>query len=369
MRKNFLAQCILVLASPVLLAAAAETPKPAEAATVSGNTTAANNSAAENPTRAAFLKLIDQPRVPLAPESKDLGEADGLQQYHFTFAAAQDQRVTGLLTEPAKRTGRLPVVIMLHGTGGKKEDLRAQMTAYAQVGFIAVAIDARYHGERAGGAAGSTAYQNAILAAWQKGGAHPFFYDTAWDVMRLVDYLDTRDDVDPKRLGLMGVSMGGIETYLTAAADPRIAVVVPFISLESFKWALDHDLWSHRTETIPLALSAAAQEAGVAQIDAAFVRKFYDKVAPGIYGQFDGPAMATLIAPRPMLAINGANDLRTPIEGVNECLDAAKPIYHAANADDRLVYIAQPNTAHAVKPESYVAAREWFVKWLKPEAK
>jgi fermentation-respiration switch protein FrsA (DUF1100 family) len=187
--------------------------------------------------------------------------------------------------------------------------------------------------------------------------------------MRLVDYLDTRDDVDPKRIGVMGVSMGGIETYLAAAADPRIAVVVPFISLESFKWALDHDLWSHRTETIPLALAAAAKEAGVTTVDAAFVRKFYDKVAPGIYGQFDGPSMITLIAPRPLLAINGANDLRTPPEGVNECLDAARPLYHAAKADDRLVYIAQPNTAHAVKPESYVKAREWFVQWLQPTTK
>jgi dienelactone hydrolase len=331
--------------------------------------TASASPLAENPTRTAFLKLIDQPRVPLAPEIKDLGEKDGLHEFHFTYAAAPDQRVTGLLTEPAKRADKLPVVIMLHGTGGKKEDLRAQMDAYAQVGFIAVAIDARYHGERAGGTTGSTAYQNAILAAWQKGSAHPFFYDTAWDVMRLVDYLDTRDDVDPKRIGVMGISMGGIETYLAAAADPRIAVVVPFISLESFKWALDHDLWSHRTETIPIALAAAAKDAGVTEVDAAFVRKFYDKVAPGIYGQFDGPSMITLIAPRPLLAINGANDLRTPLEGVNECLNAARPLYHAANADDRLVYIAQPNTAHAVKPESYVKAREWFVQWLQPTTK
>ena len=61
---------------------------------------------------------------------------------------------------------------------------------------------------------------------------------------------------------------GGIETYLTAAADPRIAAAVPFIGAESFRYALDHDLWSHRTETIPVALSGAAKDAGVARVDA-----------------------------------------------------------------------------------------------------
>jgi len=51
-----------------------------------------------------------------------------------------------------------------------------------------------------------------------------FFYDTVWDVMRLVDYLETRADVDTNRIGLTGISKGGIETCFTAAVDKRIAV-------------------------------------------------------------------------------------------------------------------------------------------------
>ncbi|HVS72300.1 MAG TPA: acetylxylan esterase [Phycisphaerae bacterium] len=43
-----------------------------------------------------------------------------------------------------------------------------------------------------------------------------------WDIMRLIDYLDTRADVDPQRIGIYGVSKGGIEAYLAAAVDPRI---------------------------------------------------------------------------------------------------------------------------------------------------
>jgi len=324
-------------------------------------------------TRAAFLKLIDRPKVAPAVEIKDTGEIHGVAHAHFTYASFGTQRVPGIWAKPAKVTGRLPVVIMLHGTGGKKEDFNAEMEKYAHAGFMAVAIDGPFHGERAPsakipGSEKNADYEAAILAAWRTGQGHPFFYDTVWDVMRLVDYLQTRDDVDPKRIGLMGVSKGGIETYLTAAADHRIAVAVPFIGAESFRYALDHDLWSHRTETIPIALSGAAKDAGVAKVDADFVRKFYDKVAPGIYSQFDGPAMIPLIAPRPLLIVNGELDLRTPKAGVDECLANAQPIYDAAKTPGALKFMAEPKTQHKVTPEGYQAGFDWFKQWLKPEA-
>jgi dienelactone hydrolase len=320
-------------------------------------------------TRAAFLKLIDRPKVPAAAEVHELGETGGVQHANFTYASEAGSRVPGIWAKPAGNTARLPVVIMLHGTGGKKEDMKEQMEKYAQAGFFAVAIDGPFHGERASPGAKSADYELAVLQAWRTGQGHPFFYDTVWDVMRLVDYLQKRDDVDPQRIGLMGVSKGGIETYLTAAVDPRIAAAVPFIGLESFRWALDHDVWSHRTETIQTAIDGAAKDLGVTKVDADFVRKFYDRVAPGIYGQFDGPAMLPLVAPRPLLAVNGEIDPRTPIAGIQECLDAAQPLYHAANADAALKLFEQPNTPHRVTPEGYQAGLDWFKQWLKPDAK
>ena len=108
----------------------------------------------------------------------------------------------------------------------------------ARRGFVAVAIDGRFHGERRRQPAD---YDAAILQTYRTGQGHPFLYDTAWDVMRLVDYLQTRHDVDPARIGLMGISKGGMETYLTAATDPRIRVAVPVIGVQSFRWALEHD--------------------------------------------------------------------------------------------------------------------------------
>jgi dienelactone hydrolase len=314
-----------------------------------------------------FLALIKKERVALAPETKELGEVDGLKHTGFSFATEPGQRVPGLWYQRADATGRRPVVIILHGTGGNKEGMKDLLTSYARAGFAAIAIDARHHGERSNAGKGKADYEAAIVRAWRTPGReHPFFFDSVWDVMRLIDYLETRDGVDAKRIGLIGISKGGIETYLTAAVDRRVAVAVPCIGVQSFGWALQNESWRSRIESIQGAADAAAKEAGVAKIDAAFVRKFYARVAPGIDAEFDGPAMLPLIAPRPLLVINGDSDARTPMPGLLQCIDAARAKYRQANALDRLQFVPQKNTAHKVTPEAHALAVEWFKLWLKP---
>jgi dienelactone hydrolase len=314
--------------------------------------------------RRDFLKLIERPRVDLAPKVEEPSTTNGLKLYHFSFAADARQRVPGFLLKSADSQGRRPVIIALHGTGGSKTDMLRLCRQFVARGFIAVAIDGRYHGERSPLGKGSAEYEAAILRAWHEPGEHSFFYDTVWDVMRLVDYLETRDDVDAKRIGLTGISKGGIETYLAAAMDERIAVAVPCIGVQSFHWALDNDAWQGRIGTIPNVFKAIATESGAS--NAAVVQKFYDRVAPGIYGEFDGPAMLPLIAPRPLLVINSDSDNHTPLPGVNECIKTARRTYHNAGADAQLAVRIQEHAGHQVKPESEREAIEWFVKWLKP---
>jgi fermentation-respiration switch protein FrsA (DUF1100 family) len=184
--------------------------------------------------------------------------------------------------------------------------------------------------------------------------------------MRLIDYLQSREDIDGSRIGVTGISKGGMETYLAAAVDPRIAVAVPVIGVQSFRWALDHDAWQSRAGTFQAALDGAASDAGIKAIDGGFVRKFYDRVVPGIYGEFDAPAMLPLVAPRPLLVINGDSDARTPLAGVQESAAAAERAYRAAGAQDRFVLHIQPRTGHAFTPTAEEAALEWFVRWLRP---
>jgi len=209
--------------------------------------------------REAFLKIIDRPRVDPAPEEQPpVTLAPGLDEIQFSYATDAQQRVPGLLVKQSATTGRRPTVIMMHGTGGKKEGELGLLKQYAGKGFIAVAIDGRYHGERAK----YGEYNAQIAHAFAEGGEHPLYYDTVWDAMRLIDYLQSRPDVDPARIGLMGFSKGGIETYFTAAVDPRVAVAVPCIGVQSFGWALEHDGWHGRVGTFSKAFTASFKQAG-----------------------------------------------------------------------------------------------------------
>jgi dienelactone hydrolase len=314
-------------------------------------------------TRAAFLKMIDRPRVPLAAEIAGKGVTDGIEHLSFTYAADASQRVPGLLFRPAGSKVKLPVVIVLHGTGGTRQSQAPLLQTLAGKGFVAIAIDGRYHGERSTHGTGSADYQAAMLRTYQTGKEHPFLYDTVWDTMRLIDYIETLPGADAARIGLIGFSKGGMETYLAAAVDPRIRVAVPCIGVQSFRWALENDSWHSRAGTFKVALDSAANEKGVPAADAAFLRHFYDRVAPGIYSDFDGPAMLPLIAPRPLLTINGELDARTPMPGLLLCFEAAKKAY--ASAPAHFETIIEEKTGHAVTPAAQAAAIAWFERWLK----
>jgi dienelactone hydrolase len=315
--------------------------------------------------RADFLRVIGHPRVALNPQVEPMSATNGISEFHFSFSADAGNRVPGILIEPENVSEKLPVVICLHGTGGGTANMAALCRKLAGRGFIAVAIDAPYHGERKTGK-GETDYDNAIVRAWHGSGEHPFFYDTVFDVMRLVDYLQTRDDVDANRIGLIGISKGGVETYLAAAVDPRISVAVPCIGMQSFSWALKNNDWQGRIGTIQPAFNAIVKSENITNANSTFVKKFYDRVAPGIDSEFDGPQMIALIAPRPLLMINSDSDNHTPLPGVEECIAAAQKIYSADNATNNFAVIIQKNTGHKVLPTSERAAIDWFVKWLKP---
>ena len=146
----------------------------------------------------------------------------------------------------------------------------------------------------------------AIARAFKTGEGHPFYYDTAWDVMRLIDYLATRKDVDAARIGLTGISKGGIETYLTAAADHAHRRRRALHRRAEFQVGAGQRpvARAHRDHSGRASMRRRAT-AGKSARSVDFVREFYARVVPGIDGQFDGPAMLALIAPRPLLVING----------------------------------------------------------------
>lgn len=189
--------------------------------------------------RQALARQLERPKVALDPKFATVPAA-ALVVEQGTFVSEPGKRVPSLIVRPATAAGARPAVVMLHGTGGTKEQMRDWLDGFAARGYIAMAIDARYHGAWVeGGAQGSRQYNDAAIAAWrsQPGASreYPFWYDSAWDVVRAVDYLTARPDVDASRIGVVGISMGGIQAYLAAAIDSRIAAVVPLIATQSLR--------------------------------------------------------------------------------------------------------------------------------------
>jgi dienelactone hydrolase len=324
--------------------------------------------------KAAFLKLLDRPRVdPDVKSDAPKNLQDGFLLEHLTFASQKKadgtyERVPVLILKPENAKGKLPAVIVLHGTGGSANGMVPVMKELAKKGIIGVAIDARYHGQRVGGVKGAAAYNEAITRAWKtKPGEpmeHPFYYDTCWDLWRLVDVLSARDDIDAGRLGMIGFSMGGIETWLAAAVDDRIKVAVPAIGVQSFRYSLENHQWQGRANTIKLAHMVAAKDLGEPAVNQKVCRALWNKVIPGITEQFDCPSMLRLFAGRSLLIVGGTKDGNCPYGGAKIAIASAERAFHEAKARDHLrVLIA--DVGHTVTPDQRAAALDWFARWLK----
>ncbi len=354
---------LVAAASIALLAAGAATHAPA--APESGGAT-----------RKAFRAMLDRPRVDLKPEVR-VDAAAGAETEFTTergrFRSEATESVPFLVYKPLAKPGshdRVPAVIVLHGTGGTKEGTRDTLKELAARGILALAIDARYHGERVpGGAHGAREYNEAIIRAWRekdpKRQEHPFYYDTVYDLWRTVDYLRSRPDVDRNRVGMIGFSMGGIQTWLAAAGDERVAVVAPLIGVQSLRWSLENERWHARAGTIQAAHEAAAKDLGESKVNARVCRVLWSKIVPGITDRFDCPRMLAAIAPRPLFIANGEKDPNCPIEGARIAFAAAEEAYRAKNASDRLKIDIAQGVGHAVTPDQRRQAFDWLARWLR----
>lgn len=287
------------------------------------------------------------------------------------FYSEKEEKVPLLIYKPiSKKKEKLPVVICLHGTNGNKDMavIKNLLYRFSKLGFMAVAIDGRYFGDRVKSDSGQNNYEKAIINAWKNKDStqqkHPLFYDTVYDIWKLVDYLVARPDVEPLRIGMMGISKGGIETWLAASVDTRIKVAVPVIATQSFKWSLENDRWHGRSKTIWNAHVEAAYDLGDTSVNTENVRKFWNKILPGITDEFDCPSMIRLFAPRPLLLLNTENDENCPLQGAQLAFDAATAAYKSKNALDKLKIDIEPNQPHRFTPKHIEMTIEWFKKWL-----
>ncbi|KAL3701290.1 hypothetical protein R1sor_019312 [Riccia sorocarpa] len=295
--------------------------------------------------------------------------APELQEEKFTLLTEEGEqgRVPVLVIKPVDDDGqakRRPVVVFLHSTGKSKDAMRASMESFAARGYITVAIDSRYHGERA---RGSDAYPSALIRAWATGNEMPFIFDTVWDLIKLVDYLVTRRDVDPTRIGVTGISLGGMHAWYAAVADSRIAVVVPMIAVQCFSWAVVNNRWHARVQSIPHVFEVARRELGKTAVDSEVVARVWRRIAPGLLDRFDAEHTIAAVAPRPLLILNGQADERCPVPGLERPISQAAEVYRSAGVADNFMFKAEEGVEHAISDSMLYDASVWMDRHLKPE--
>jgi dienelactone hydrolase len=320
--------------------------------------------------RQDLIRLLARPKVPLDPKFTTT-RTDTTTVEHGTFVSEAGKRVPALVVKSVASTGALPAVIVLHGTPYNKEQVRDWLDGFASRGYVAIGLDARYHGEWIpGGAHDSQEYDDAAIAVWRsKPGEtreHPFWYDSSYDVTRAVDYLVSRPDVDPNRIGVLGVSMGGSQAYFAAAVDTRIKAVVPIIATQSMRWSLENNQWQGRARMFDRVHKAAAADLGEPDVNARVARELWTKLIPGVLDEFDGPSIVRLIAPRPLLILSTENDQNCPLPGAKLAFAQAEAAYAAAGARDQLRIDVAPDARHTVVPAHRQLANDWLDQQLRP---
>jgi pimeloyl-ACP methyl ester carboxylesterase len=101
-----------------------------------------------------------------------------------------------------------------------------------------------------------------VFRAWRDGGERPFLLDNVADLVLVLDHLSSRPDVDPARIGMAGVSLGAMHTWLCAALDDRVAAAAPIIGVQNFRWALENNFFHGRVDSLRAAFAGITRELG-----------------------------------------------------------------------------------------------------------
>ncbi len=251
--------------------------------------------------------------------------------------------VTADLYVPKNLTGRAPAILYACGHAvvkeggasmGNKTGYQHHGEWFARHGYVCLAIDTIQLGELEGVHHGT---KRLGMWWWNSRGYTPAGVE-AWNGIRALDYLQSRPEVDPERIGMTGRSGGGAYTWYTAALDDRIKVAVPVAGIT--------DLHNHVVDGVVKG-----------HCDCMFMVNTY---------RWDYTKLAALLAPRPLLLANSDKDTIFPLDGVMRVHGELARLYALHKASDKLGLLITEGP-HKDTQDLQVPAFRWFNRWLKNE--
>jgi dienelactone hydrolase len=279
-------------------------------------------------------------KVPLDVKILAEEKLEKFTRIRLTFAAEKDDRVPAYLLVPTQSNGKLPAMLCLHQTIKIGKDEPAGLGGspnlqyalhLAERGYVTLAPDYPSFGDYAFDFKKSRFQSGSMKAIWNN--------------MRAIDLLQSRPEVDPKRIGVIGHSLGGHNAMFTAAFDDRIAAIVSICGFTSFAKYYGGDLrgWSS-DRYMPLIASNYNSD---------------PKKVP-----FDFSDIVTAFAPRPFLASAPLHDANFEVSGVRDVIASAKPTYQVLGCSEKL-QVNYPDCGHDFPADARRTANEFLDRWLK----
>ncbi len=281
------------------------------------------------------------PRTDLKATVTGRVEAGGIVVEKLHFQSRPGLYVTGNLYLPKEAKGPLPGILYVCGHGGVKKDgvsygnkchYQHHGTWFARHGYVCLVIDSLQLGEIEAIHHGT--YREGMWW-WNSYGYTPAGVE-AWNCVRALDYLQSRKEVDPQKMGVTGRSGGGAYSWWIAAIDERVKAAVPVAGIT--------DLQNH-------VLDGCVE----GHCDCMYMVNTY---------RWDYPLVAALVAPRPLLIGNTDDDSIFPLDGVKRVYEKARRIYGLCGAEDKIGLAVFPGP-HKDLPELQKAAFAFFDKHLK----
>jgi dienelactone hydrolase len=276
------------------------------------------------PKIAELVGGFPEKRSPLEAQTLEVKEFPAFRREKFIFQSRPGAWVLAYLVTPtkaAKTPLQTVVCVPGHGRGvddivgiddkgqerdGKREGYEFDFALQvAEQGMAAVAIEpmafgCRRDAKNSAKGLGQSACQPVAGAALLLG--QTMIGWRVYDVMRAIDWIETRKELDARRVGCMGISGGGTCTTFSAALEPRIKAAMVSGYLNTFKDSI-------------MSISHCI-----------------DNYVPGILNYAEMYDVAGLIAPRPLFAVSGEKDNIFPIAASNASFERVKKVYATFDA-------------------------------------
>ncbi|WP_438447332.1 alpha/beta hydrolase family protein [Gorillibacterium sp. sgz5001074] len=275
---------------------------------------------------AALGTFPEQP-APLEPELLETFRHEGLIVEKLAYSTFEGLRVPVYALYPEVRSGRLPAVLACHGHGiGQRAALGMNpdgtfaqdpgihnrfAVQLAQRGMFVLVPEILGFGDRrlreaveadpeAKTSSCAPISNLLMLCGMTIAGFR------VYEARRALDYLASRQEADPQRIGALGFSGGGLVASMAAALDPRIRATIICGYTNTFEGSI-----LDRPHCI-------------------------DNYVPGILHLAEQPELMGLMAPRPLFVESGLDDKVFPVESTREAIGRLQALYRSFGAEERL---------------------------------